>query len=116
MSLAKRSQEEQSKRAFELLEMVGLAQRSTHRPKQLSIGEMQRVAIARALANRPEIIIADEPTGELDSKSAKEIISLLQDINKHDKTTVVVATHDEKIAEAADVVHTMKDGQLKMKD
>jgi putative ABC transport system ATP-binding protein len=113
MSLANRSQEEQSGRALWLLETVGLAHRSNHRPKQLSMGEMQRVAIARALANRPEIIIADEPTGELDSKTAKDIISLLEDINKRDKTTVVVATHDEKIVEAAEVVYTMQDGQLK---
>ena len=113
MSLANRSQGEQSERASKLLEIVGLAQRSNHRPKQLSMGEMQRVAIARALANKPEIIIADEPTGELDSKTAREIISLLEDINKRDKTTVVVATHDEKIVGAADAVHTMQDGQLK---
>ena len=113
MSLAGRSQGEQSERAFRLLETVGLAKRSSHRPKQLSMGEMQRVAIARALANRPEIIIADEPTGELDSKTAKEIISILQDINERDKTAVVVATHDEKIVDAASVVYTMQDGQLK---
>jgi len=115
MSLAKKSQEEQSERASKLLDMVGLAHRSNHRPKQLSMGEMQRVAVARAVANRPEIIIADEPTGELDSKTGKEIISLLQDINRSQKTTVVVATHDEKIVEAADIVHTMQDGQLKAK-
>ena len=113
MSLANKSQEEQRERALRLLETVGLTQRRDHRPKQLSMGEMQRVAIARALANKPETIIADEPTGELDSKTAKEIISLLQDINKHEKTTVLVATHDEKIVDAADVVYTMQDGQLK---
>jgi putative ABC transport system ATP-binding protein len=113
MLLAKRSQEEQWERALKLLETVGLTHRRNHRPKQLSMGEMQRVAIARALANRPEIIIADEPTGELDSKTAKEIISLLQDINKRENTTVVVATHDEKIVDAADALYTMQDGQLK---
>jgi putative ABC transport system ATP-binding protein len=113
MSLANKSQEEQRERALRLLETVGLTQRRDHRPKQLSMGEMQRVAIARALANKPETIIADEPTGELDSRTAKEIISLLQDINKQEKTTVLVATHDEKIVDAADAVYTMQDGQLK---
>ena len=115
MSLVDKSQKEQRERAMKLLETVGLAHRHNHRPKQLSMGEMQRVAIARALANKPEIIIADEPTGELDSATAKEIIGLLQDINEREKTTVVVATHDEKIIDAADLVYTMQDGQLKPK-
>jgi len=114
MSLANKSQNEQQERAMKLLETVGLTRRRDHRPKQLSMGEMQRVAIARALANKPEIILADEPTGELDSATAKEIISLLRDINQREKTTVVVATHDEKIIDAADVVYTMTDGNLKL--
>jgi putative ABC transport system ATP-binding protein len=114
MSLVNKSQKEQQERAMKLLETVGLTHRRDHRPKQLSMGEMQRVAIARALANKPEIIIADEPTGELDSATAKEIISLLRDINQREKTTVVVATHDEKIIGAADVVYTMRDGNLKV--
>jgi ABC-type lipoprotein export system ATPase subunit len=78
------------------------------------MGEMQRVAIARALANSPEIIIADEPTGELDSATAREVIGLLRDINQREKTTVVVATHDEKIIDTADVVYAMTDGNLKL--
>ena len=114
MSLANKSQNEQQERAMKLLETVGLTRRRDHRPKQLSMGEMQRVAIARALANKPEIILADEPTGELDSATAKEIISLLRDINQREKTTVIVATHDEKIIDAADVVYTMTDGNLKL--
>jgi len=114
MSLVNRSQKEQQERAMKLLETVGLTHRRDHRPKQLSMGEMQRVAIARALANKPEIIIADEPTGQLDSATAKEIISLLRDINQREKMTVVVATHDEKIIDAADVVYTMTDGNLKL--
>lgn len=114
MSLVNKSQKEQQERAMKLLETVGLTHRRDHRPKQLSMGEMQRVAIARALANKPEIIIADEPTGELDSATAKEIISLLRDINQLEKTTVVVATHDEKIIDAADAVYTMMDGNLKL--
>jgi ABC-type lipoprotein export system ATPase subunit len=76
------------------------------------MGEMQRVAIARALANDPEIIIADEPTGELDSKTAQEIISLLFDINRKEKTAVIVATHDEKIVKLADAIYAIQDGKL----
>jgi putative ABC transport system ATP-binding protein len=114
MSLVNLSQKEQQERAVKLLETVGLVHRRDHRPKQLSMGEMQRVAIARALANKPEIIIADEPTGELDSATAKEIISLLRGINQRGKTTVVVATHDEKIIDAADLVYTMADGSLRL--
>jgi ABC-type lipoprotein export system ATPase subunit len=75
---------------------------------------MQRVAIARALANDPEVIIADEPTGELDSNTAKEIIGLLFEINRKLKTTVIVATHDEKIVAVADMLYTIGDGKLKV--
>jgi putative ABC transport system ATP-binding protein len=114
MSLAGKSQKEQREKAVRLLENVGLGDRLSHMPRELSIGEMQRVAIARALANDPEVIIADEPTGELDSKTAKEIISLLFDINRKLKTTVIVATHDEKIVEVADTLCTIGDGKLKV--
>jgi putative ABC transport system ATP-binding protein len=114
MALAAKPQKQQKEKALQLLEAVGLANRLLHRPKELSIGEMQRVAIARALANGPEIIIADEPTGELDSKTAKEIIALLFDINRKEKTTVVVATHDEKIVEAADAIYSIRDGSLRL--
>ena len=114
MALAIKPQKEQREKALRLLEAVGLSNRLFHRPKELSIGEMQRVAIARALANNPEIIIADEPTGELDSKTAKEIIALLFDINRKEKTTVVVATHDEKIVETADTIYAIQDGKLKL--
>ncbi|MCK4434365.1 ABC transporter ATP-binding protein [Candidatus Bathyarchaeota archaeon] len=112
LSLAGKSQEEQREKAMTLLENVSLGDRIYHRPKELSIGEMQRVAIARALANDPETIIADEPTGELDSKTAKETIDLLFDINRKRKTTVIVATHDEKIVEVADTTYTIIDGKL----
>ena len=107
MSLADKPQKEQREKALRLLETVGLGKRLFHRPKELSMGEMQRVAIARALANNPEIIIADEPTGELDSKTAKEIIALLFDINRKEKTAVIVATHDEKIVDVADTIYTV---------
>lgn len=114
MSLANKPQKEQREKALRLLETVGLGKRLFHRPKELSMGEMQRVAIARALANEPEIIIADEPTGELDSKTAKEIIALLFDINRKEKTAVIVATHDEKIVDVADTIYTIQDGRLRL--
>jgi putative ABC transport system ATP-binding protein len=114
MSLADKPQKKQREKALRLLETVGLGKRLFHRPKELSMGEMQRVAIARALANEPEIIIADEPTGELDSKTAKEIIALLFDINRKEKTAVIVATHDEKIVDVADTIYTIQDGRLKL--
>jgi putative ABC transport system ATP-binding protein len=112
MTLAGKPRKEQRQKAVELLEAVGLNNRLFHRPRELSMGEMQRVAIARALANSPEIIIADEPTGELDSKTAKEIISLLFEINREEKTAIIVATHDEKIVDAADFIYTIQDGKL----
>jgi len=114
MALAGVAQREQREKAVRLLEIVGLGNRLFHRPKELSMGEMQRVAIARALANDPELIIADEPTGELDSKTAREIVSLLSEINKERKASVVVATHDEKIVDVAQRVYRMVDGMLSL--
>jgi putative ABC transport system ATP-binding protein len=115
MALAGKAPKDQREKAVRLLETVGLGNRVLHRPRQLSLGEMQRVAIARALANGPEVIIADEPTGELDSKTAKEVIALLLGINREEKKTVIVATHDEKMVEMADVVYTIEDGRLSFK-
>lgn len=114
MALIAKSQKEQREKAVRLLEAVGLSSRLFHRPKELSMGEMQRVAIARALANNPEIITADEPTGQLDSKTSKEIIALLFDINRTEKTAVVVATHDEKLVNSADTIYTIQDGRLRL--
>jgi len=114
MALAGKPPEKQREKAVRLLEKVGLKHRLYHRPKELSTGEMQRVAIARALANDPEVIIADEPTGELDSKTAKEIINLLSDINKEHKTTVIIATHNEKIVKVADITYTIRDGKIEI--
>ena len=114
MALAGKPQKEQREKVVRLLETVGLGNRFCHRPKELSIGEMQRVAIARALANNPELIIADEPTGELGSKTAKKMISLLFEINRRHKATVIVATHDEKIVEVADTIYTIQDGKLRL--
>ena len=98
-------------RALELLAYVGLEHRAGHRATQLSGGEMQRVAIARALANRPALLLADEPTGELDAATGGEILSLFRRLNQ-DGTTLVVITHDEQLAsEAGRVIH-MLDGRI----
>jgi len=113
MALAKVPHEMQSKRAIKLLEIVGLTDRRQHLPRELSVGEMQRVAIARALANDPVLILADEPTGELDSQTGREIVNLLLILSRERKTTVIVATHDEKMVEVADTVYTIQDGILK---
>ena len=103
--------EERHKRANELLEMVGLKERTHHRPNELSGGQRQRVAIARALANNPSIILADEPTGNLDSKSEAEIIEILQKLNKMGKTIVIV-THEPNIGEIAQRKIVFKDGEI----
>ena len=102
---------ERRERSAELLRYVDLADRVKHRPAQLSGGEQQRVAIARALANRPSLLLADEPTGELDAKTGQEIISLFGRLNA-DGTTVVVVTHDESLARAARRVVHMRDGVI----
>jgi putative ABC transport system ATP-binding protein len=102
---------ERRARALELLEYVGLARRERHRPSQLSGGEQQRVAIARALANRPALLLADEPTGELDARTGAEMIALFERLNR-DGTTVVVVTHDEELARAAKRVIHMRDGAI----
>jgi putative ABC transport system ATP-binding protein len=100
-----------SKRALELLRLVGLEDRAHFRPNQLSGGQQQRVAIARALVNDPEILLADEPTGQLDSKTAREIMALLRNMNERGKTVIVV-THDAEIAGYATRTIQIKDGTI----
>ena len=100
------------KRAIEVLEMVGLGHRLTHRPDEMSGGQQQRVAIARALANEPAIILADEPTANLDLVTGEEIISLISDLSKRLGVTVVTATHDHKMLATSDRILWIKDGAV----
>ncbi|MHC4508871.1 MAG: ABC transporter ATP-binding protein [Planctomycetota bacterium] len=106
------SEHESAERARELATMVGLGERLEHRPSELSGGQQQRVAIARALANDPLIILADEPTGNLDSESGAEILKILVDLHKKDKTLIVV-THDEHITEDAGRIVEIFDGRIR---
>lgn len=102
---------ERKKRAKELLELMGLSHRAHHKPMELSGGQQQRVAIARALANNPDIIIADEPTGNLDSKAGKDVMEQLRKLNDGGKTIIVV-THDPEIASYAHRIAYIKDGKI----
>ena len=102
---------ERSKKAAELLKQVGLGHRMEHKPSQMSGGEQQRVAIARALVGNPTIIFADEPTGNLDTKSSREIMSILKKLNSEGKTLIVV-THDHEIASWADRTIRLRDGRI----
>ena len=98
-------------RAQTLLDEVGLTERGHHYPSQLSGGEQQRVAVARALANDPPILLADEPTGNLDSKNGRHVVELLRDVNRERGTTVVMVTHDAELADQSDVILSMRDGR-----
>lgn len=103
---------ERSERAHELLDLVGLAERARNRPAQLSGGERQRVAIARALANDPPLLLADEPTGSLDSEAGQSVLALLERLRKERSMTLVLVTHDMSVAERADRIIRMLDGRL----
>jgi putative ABC transport system ATP-binding protein len=105
------SKKERIKQAMEVLEQVGLGDRIMHKPNELSGGQKQRVAIARALVNKPSIILADEPTGNLDSKTSEEIMGLFEEIHKNGNTIIVV-THEEDIAQRAHRIVRLKDGLI----
>src|SRR4030043_1718016 len=107
-----KSKSERKKRASELLAMVGLSGRENHRPQRLSAGEQQRVAIARALANKPAFILADEPTGNLDSQNKQEIIKLLANLNLSQGTTIIMVTHDSQAANHTERMLLLKDGKI----
>lgn len=105
-------QHEREQRAFELLRLVGLADRADHTPSQLSGGQQQRVAIARALANEPEVILADEPTGNLDTKTGEQVMRILEDLHTRGKTIILV-THNKHLAEShAQLIYYLKDGRV----
>ena len=104
--------EERMRRAREILESVGLGDRLNHKPMELSGGQQQRVAIARALANNPVIILADEPTGNLDLQTGLEIITLLREMNKEKGVTVIAATHDLKMIDVSDRIIYLRDGKI----
>jgi putative ABC transport system ATP-binding protein len=115
MMIIEKNKKERKQRALELLKLVDLESRAEHLPSQLSGGERQRVAIARALANDPQIILADEPTGNLDSKSGDEVMKIFVKLNESGKTVVVI-THDQTIASHAKKIVKIKDGEIVRSD
>jgi putative ABC transport system ATP-binding protein len=102
--------------AIKLLQLLGMEHRKDHLPGQISGGEMQRVAIARAMVNRPDILLADEPTGNLDTKRSAEIVKVLQELNKNVGLTVIMVTHNQELARYADRMFEMKDGKISQID
>jgi putative ABC transport system ATP-binding protein len=104
---------ERDRRVMDLLELVGLGERARHRPYELSGGEQQRVAIARALANRPKLLIADEPTGQLDTETGHHVMALLRSVVRAEAITAIVSTHDPAMLDVADRVVEIRDGRLR---
>jgi lipoprotein-releasing system ATP-binding protein len=111
-----RHRKEARLRAEGMLDRVGLLHRATHKPSELSGGEMQRAAIARALMTDPTLLLADEPTGNLDTESGQDVLKLLMELNHDDGLTILMITHDSSIASGADVCHRMQDGKLLRSD
>jgi putative ABC transport system ATP-binding protein len=112
LRLVRADPKERDQRVLELLDLVGLGGRANHRPHELSGGEQQRVAIARSLANRPDLLLADEPTGQLDSNTGRSIMVLLQNLMRSEGVTAIVATHDPTLIDLADRVIELRDGQV----
>lgn len=112
LNVKNNSKVENRRRAIELLKWVGLVDRTTHYPKELSAGQQQRVAIARALANNPDLLLADEPTGNLDPGLSEEILGILKEINQKQQTTVIMVTHSPMAAEYGDTKINLKNGKL----
>jgi putative ABC transport system ATP-binding protein len=112
MAIAGLGPKERRKRAEDLLESVGLKERMNHRPAELSGGEQQRVAIARALANKPRFLLMDEPTGNIDSKAASEIVDLVKKLNEQQGVTVIMVTHDQRLAGQSKKIVRMFDGSI----
>jgi lipoprotein-releasing system ATP-binding protein len=110
--IAKKTKIDAEKKAFELLDLLGLRDRANHKPNELSGGEQQRIAVARALINNPAIILADEPSGNLDSSNAKALHQLFTNLRDNFKQTFVIVTHNEDLAKNSDRVVTMKDGYI----
>jgi putative ABC transport system ATP-binding protein len=106
------AREERTRRSTELLETVGLGDRMAHKPAELSGGQQQRVAVARALANNPVIVLADEPTGNLDLQTGQEIIRILRELNKDKGVTIITATHDLKMIDVSDRIFYIRDGKI----
>ncbi|GAC1534257.1 MAG: ABC transporter ATP-binding protein [Herpetosiphon sp.] len=112
LMLAGMNKRDRRQRAMTLLDQVGLAKRANHRPSELSGGEQQRVAVARSFANNPRLILADEPTGNLDSKNGREILALLQSVTRQEQRTLVIVTHDQNVASHADRIVYLLDGYI----
>jgi putative ABC transport system ATP-binding protein len=112
MTLQKWSKKERDERTFELLKSVGLEERVNSRPAKMSGGQQQRVAVARALASRPKFVLADEPTANLDSRSASTLLEIMEKLNHEEKITFIFSTHDPRVVKMAHRVITLEDGKV----